>query len=275
MKTKQTKAHQYQPIGRWLILRRLSQFTILGLFLAGPLFAYWLIKGNLSSSVILETLALTDPYLAIQSLFAQHQLTTTVIIGALVVAGFYIIVGGRVYCAWVCPVNIITDTAFFLRRLLKIQSQLHLNKNLRYWLLAMTLMLAMFTGRLVWELVNPVSILQRSLIFGLGLTWLIVLAIFLLELLISRHVWCGHLCPMGAFYSLLGNGFVQVNAKHREQCDDCMDCFIVCPEPQVIKPALKPQNPNHSRFITNINCTHCGRCIEVCSKQVFQFDLRS
>ncbi len=33
---------------RWLLLRRLSQFGILGLFLLGPLAGLWLVKVNLS-----------------------------------------------------------------------------------------------------------------------------------------------------------------------------------------------------------------------------------
>ncbi|HAY28250.1 MAG TPA: quinol dehydrogenase ferredoxin subunit NapH, partial [Candidatus Accumulibacter sp.] len=28
-------------------------------------------------------------------------------------------------------------------------------------------------------------------------------------------------------------------ASKRAACNDCMDCFEVCPEPQVIRPALK------------------------------------
>jgi len=32
---------------------------------------------------------------------------------------------------------------------------------------------------------------------------------------------------------------VRVAAPNRKACDDCMDCFAVCPEPQVIRPALK------------------------------------
>jgi ferredoxin-type protein NapH len=53
-----------------------------------------------------------------------------------------------------------------------------------------------------------------------------------------------------------------------------MDCFAICPEPQVIKPALKGAADGAGPVILDINCTNCGRCIDVCSKDVFRFDLR-
>ncbi len=35
--------------------------------------------------------------------------------GALVVVALYLVVGGRTYCSWVCPINVIIDTAHRLR----------------------------------------------------------------------------------------------------------------------------------------------------------------
>jgi ferredoxin-type protein NapH len=93
----------------WLLLRRVSQLSLLGLFLLGPLADIWIVKGNLASSLTLETLPLTDPYVLLQSLFAGHIIQTTAITGALIILIFYLLVGGRVYCSWVCPINIVTD----------------------------------------------------------------------------------------------------------------------------------------------------------------------
>jgi ferredoxin-type protein NapH len=52
-----------------------------------------------------------------------------------------------------------------------------------------------------------------------------------------------------------------------------MDCFAVCPEPQVIRPALKAIDGTPP-LILEANCTNCGRCIDVCSKDVFAFGTR-
>jgi ferredoxin-type protein NapH len=50
-----------------------------------------------------------------------------------------------------------------------------------------------------------------------------------------------------------------------------MDCFAVCPEPQVIPPALKGADKGTGPVILAANCTACGRCIDVCAKDVFAF----
>jgi ferredoxin-type protein NapH len=260
---------------KWLLLRRLSQLSVLLLFVAGPWFGLWIVKGNLSASLTLDVLPLTDPYVLLQTLFSGHLPEMTAISGALIVLAFYLLVGGRVYCAWVCPVNPVTDLAHWLRERLGIKGGTQLSRQTRYWILGATLLLAAVTGTVAWELVNPVSMLHRGLIFGMGFGWAIILAVFLLDLFVSRRAWCGHLCPMGAFYSLLGHVTpLRISASAREQCNDCMDCYAVCPEPQVIPPALKGADKGIGPLIRSANCTNCGRCIDVCSEHVFEFTLR-
>lgn len=254
---------------KWLLLRRLSQFNILALFLLGPLAGIWIVKGNLSSSLTFNTLPLTDPYVLVQSLAAGHAPFKTALIGMLIVVVFYLIAGGRVYCSWVCPVNLITDAASWLRRRLGLKGGHAPDVNTRYWLLAGTLIAAAATHTLVWEWINPVSVMSRGLLFGMGLGGFILLGIFLYDLLLASRGWCGHLCPVGAFYSLLGRYAIpRVSAARRGDCDDCMDCFKVCPEPQVIRPALKGVGLT-SPLINNANCTLCGRCVDVCNRDVF------
>lgn len=260
---------------KWLLLRRLSQLFFLGLFLVGPLTGYWLVKGNLASSLTLDFLPLTDPYVLLQSLVARHWPETTAVTGALIVAAAYATVGGRVYCAWVCPVNPVTDLAHWLRQKLGLKGGARFGRSTRYWLLAATFVVAAATGVIAWELVNPVSMLHRGIVFGFGLGWVVVLAVFLFDLLISNRGWCGHLCPVGAFYSLIGKvSLVRVSAAGRANCNDCMDCYAVCPEPQVIQPALKPATPDASPLILSANCTNCGRCMDVCAPDVFSFSTR-
>jgi polyferredoxin len=56
----------------------------------------------------------------------------------------------------------------------------------------------------VWESVNPVSLTQRALIFGGTAAWGAAAAVFLFDLLVAPRGWCGHLCPVGAAYALIG-----------------------------------------------------------------------
>ena len=254
---------------KWLLLRRLSQLSIILLFLLGPLFGLWVVKGNMASSLTLDVLPLSDPFVFMQIIISGHMPEMTAIIGALIVIGFYSLLGGRVYCSWVCPINIVTDSADWLYRKMNIKSSVHFSKNNRYALLVAVVMVTAISGTMVWELINPVTTLQREIVFAMGFSWFFIISIFILDAFISRRAWCGRFCPMGAFYSLLGKvSLVRVSANNRSACNDCMDCYVVCPEPQVIKPALKGADETTPVILAG-NCTNCGRCIDVCSEDVF------
>jgi ferredoxin-type protein NapH len=259
---------------KWLLLRRASQFGVLFLFLLGPLFGLWLVTGNLSASMTLGVLPLTDPLLLTQSMLSGAWPATAGLVGALIVLVLYALIGGRVFCSWVCPVNLVTDLAAWLRRRFDIRGGSRISRNLRWWLLGLVLLLPPATGAMVWEYVNPVSMFHRGVIFGLGWAWVILAAVFLYDLFMVRRGWCGHLCPVGACYAAMGvKAPVHIAAIKREQCDDCMDCFDICPEPHVIKPALRGAPAGLGPIIRNIDCTKCGRCIDVCSKDVFSLRL--
>lgn len=260
---------------RWLLSRRAVQLCVMLSFLVGPWFGWWIAKGNLASSKLFGVLPLSDPFMLLQSLAAHQWPLAEAFVGAAIVLAFYLLVGGRVFCAWVCPVNILTDAAAWLRRRLGLKGGRAPHEATRRWLLACVPIAAAATGVLAWEWVNPVSLLFRGLVFGLGAGWVVLAAIFLYDLLVAQRGWCGHLCPMGAFYALLGKAAVlRVTAPQRAACDDCMDCFAVCPEPQVIRPALKGVGQSHAVILDGA-CTNCGRCIDVCNKNVFRLGLRN
>ena len=260
---------------KWLIARRFAQAFFLALFLVGPLMGFWLVKGNLASSLTLDVLPLSDPFMLIQSVFAGHDIKSDAIIGAAIVVVAYALFGGRTYCSWVCPVNLVTDVANWGRQKLQLKGGVQISRNTRYWVMVVSILVSAATGVIVWEMVNPITLLHRALIFGMGFAWAAVLAVFLFDLFVSRRGWCSHLCPVGAFYSLIGKvSFLRVSAAKRSACNNCMDCYAVCPEPQVITPALKGADKNVGPIITSSECTNCGRCIDVCAPDVFKFTTR-
>lgn len=260
---------------KWLLLRRLSQAAILGLFLFGPLLGVWIVKGNLAYSMTLDVLPLTDPHILLQAALSGVIPEVNAIVGALIILALYFLVGGRVYCSWVCPVNVISDLAEWLRRRTGLSGASRISRSTRYWMLGLTLVLPLITGSIVWELVNPVSMAFRGIVFGMGLAWVILLGVFLFGLFVAKDGWCGRVCPVGAFYGLIGSkSLLRVSAAHRANCDDCMDCYNICPEPQVIKPALKGAAKGIGPVILSGDCTNCGRCIDVCAKDVFHFGTR-
>ncbi|MDO5288945.1 MAG: quinol dehydrogenase ferredoxin subunit NapH [Pseudomonadota bacterium] len=259
---------------RFLILRRLSQLSILGLFLLGPLAGMWIVKGNLSSSLTLDTLPLTDPFLLAQVLATRHWPEASALIGAAIVIVFYALVGGRVFCAWVCPVNMVTDSASWLRRRLNLNAGRAPRREFRLWLLGAVLLASAASGMIVWEWVNPVSMMHRAIIFGGVAAWGTVAAVFLFDLLVAPRGWCGHVCPMGAAYQLIGSKSVlRISAQHSSRCNDCADCFAVCPEPHIIPVPLKGKQ-GASPVIATSECTNCARCLDVCGQNVFVFTHR-
>ena len=251
---------------RWLLLRRLSQFLILAMFLSGPWLGVWILHGNYSSSLLLDAIPFTDPLITLQSLASGHLPATVALTGAAIITVLYALAGKRLFCSWVCPMNPVTDLASWLRRRFDLNQSATLPRHIRYVLLVVILVGSALTGTLLWEWINPVSLLGRS-------GALLILALFLFDLLVVEHGWCGHLCPLGALYSVVGSkGALTVSAKERNRCNRCMDCFHVCPEPHVLRaPVLDEQSPVQ---VTSRDCMACGRCVDVCSEDVFTITTR-
>lgn len=264
---------------RWLLARRASQLLILAMFLLGPWAGIWVVRGTLASSEWLGMLGLTDPFVALQALLARHAVGSVAVVGAAIVAGFYLLAGGRSYCAWVCPINPATDLAAWLRTKLRLPTLLRgakPDRRLRYAILIVACLMSALLGVVAWETVNPITLLQRALVFGLAGGCAVALAIFLFDLLVLPRGWCGHLCPVGAFYGVLGSvSPTHVSATNRDACTHCGDCFKACPEPQVIAPALYGAAQGRSPAIRSADCLRCARCIDVCDSDVFELRVRA
>ncbi|MDD3059791.1 MAG: quinol dehydrogenase ferredoxin subunit NapH [Sulfurimonas sp.] len=257
---------------RYLIMRRVTQIALLILYFGANAWGWKILQGNLSSSLVFGLVPLSDPFAALQMLAAGALLATNLLIGAGIIAAFYLIVGGRVFCSWVCPINMITDAANYLRRKLqidKLPNRQSVSRKMRYWILALSLILSFFMGVTAFEFVSPISMMHRGIIFGLGFGWAAMLIIFLFDLFVLKNGWCGHVCPLGGFYSLLGS-FSLIRVKHtQENCTLCMKCKLVCPEHQVLHMIGKESLP-----VLSGECTNCARCIEVCDDDALGFSLR-
>ncbi|MCY1721205.1 quinol dehydrogenase ferredoxin subunit NapH [Prolixibacteraceae bacterium Z1-6] len=255
---------------RFLIFRRLLQFTALFLFAGSNWFGWTVLKGNFSSAKLLETVNLTDPFAVLQILATGFQVGADVLISALLVLVFYSLLSGRMFCSWVCPINPVSDFTRWLRSMLGIKRNLlGATKNFRYWLLGLSLVLSAITGIAAFEAISPIGFFHRQVVFAAGFGWAVVLMVFFLDLGIVKNGWCGFLCPLGSFYSVVGNiGLLKVNHK-KEKCTLCNKCFQVCPEPQVLG-IIGKQNG----FVKSGECTNCARCIEVCDDKALGFSLR-
>ncbi|EOW4144697.1 quinol dehydrogenase ferredoxin subunit NapH [Vibrio parahaemolyticus] len=254
---------------RFLILRRLCQLTIIALFMAGPTLGA--LTGNLSSSMLFDTVPLSDPLIVLQALATGHVPEFNALLGVVIVVVFYAILAPRAFCAWVCPLNIVTDLAAWLRRKFNIKASYRWSPAIRYWLIPVLMLGSALSGAILWTWLDPVAALHRGLVFGMGAGWVLIALVFVLDLLLVEHGWCGHLCPLGATYGVIGRkSLLRVTAVRREDCTKCMDCFYVCPEPEVLRQPLKEGD----RRVMDQNCISCGRCLDVCPEHVFEFKNR-
>ncbi|AGH38972.1 Ferredoxin-type protein, NapH/MauN [Bibersteinia trehalosi USDA-ARS-USMARC-188] len=259
---------------KWLILRRLSQLSVILMFLSGPMWNVWILKGNYSGSMLFDLIPMSDPLITAESLMTGYLPEWKTLLGAVIVIVAYALLASKAFCSWICPLNIVTDAAAWLRRKLGIRQTLKISRNLRYVILAVVLIGSAVTGNLIWEWINPVAALGRVFVYGLGATLWLVLAVFLFDLLVAEHGWCGHLCPIGAIYGVIGaKSIVRVKVVDREKCDRCMDCYNVCPEPQVLRSPLHGKAED-STIVLAKDCISCGRCIDVCAENVFAFSNR-
>ncbi|BCD61085.1 MULTISPECIES: quinol dehydrogenase ferredoxin subunit NapH [unclassified Nitratiruptor] len=257
---------------RFLILRRFTQIALLVLYIGGNYWGWKILQGNLSSSKLFDTIPLADPYAVLQIFSTGAIVAMDALIGAVIIAVFYALLGGRAFCSYVCPVNMVTDLANYLRRkwnLDKFEKKWWASRNIRYWVMGLSFILSFILGTAVFELVSPISMTHRGIIFGMGFGWAAIVTIFLFDLFILKNGWCGHICPLGGFYSLIGR-YNLFRVKHiQPNCTLCMKCKEVCPEKEVLYMIGKK-----SQMVDMGECTLCGRCVEVCDDDALHFGIR-
>jgi ferredoxin-type protein NapH len=164
----------------------------------------------------------------------------------------------------------ITDLAGWLHTRLPIPAMFHLNRNTRYFVMAASLALSALTGLAAFEWVSPVGMMHREIIFGLGAGVMALASIFLFDLLILKNGWCGHLCPLGGFWSLVG-GMALVRVRFdKASCSHCGECAKVCPEPQV----LNLKHLEEAGCVGSGECSNCGRCTSLCPEGSLAFDFK-
>jgi len=258
---------------RFMLLRRISQTAIMGLFLGGNLLGWQALQGNLSTSRLLHAVPLTDPFAVLQIFAARHRVATEALTGALIIMLFFGLIAGRSFCSWVCPLNMVTDAANWLREKAGLtvlgNGPVVISRRTRYGVIGISLAVSLATGIAAFEWISPIAMLHRGIIFGMGMGWTLVLAVFIFDLFVQRDGFCGHVCPLGGFYALITR-FSLIRIQHdREKCSLCRKCLDICPEQQVL-----PMVGKSSSTVTSGACTNCGRCIEVCPDHAMKFGIR-
>lgn len=256
-----------------LLFRRLVQFGILALFVAGNFYGIKILSGDFSSSLLFDKISLADPFAVIQLLLAGMGFSTSVILGSVLVLVFYVIIAPRAFCGWVCPINIVSDLAFNLRLKLGFEndkSALNISRNFRYILLVLTLLLSLILGVAAFEMVSFVGLVSRGIVFLQGSVVAVIGCILVFDMFILKRGVCNYICPLGAFYAVVSK-FSLLRVKHDvSKCTNCAKCLKICPENHVLDMIAK-----RSDIVKNSECISCGRCIDVCEDDALGFSIRN
>jgi len=255
---------------RWLVL-----------ILANLLFvvSFWLdiqiLEGSLTASRLIG-FHFIDLNSALQVMLAHKHIIVNLVIGTVTIFVFWMLLGGRSFCSWLCPYHLLAEWAeslhvYLVGRKIVTDHTFHRGTRTLFWLLfgAMTWV----TGYTVFETISPTGILSRSLIYGpgLALAWVVLLLLF--EIFYSRRAWCRYVCPIGLTYGAVG---VLSPVRIYYRLDKCFhegDCRKVCLVPHVLDLVIKGRAADAEMPI-GPDCTRCGLCVDSCPSGALSFDIK-
>lgn len=275
-------------------LRTIVTFAVLVLVAIGY-FTAWGI-GNLSGFGW-DTFSVLCPLGYLESLVAGKTFVPRAFISFVVIL-VLIVVFGRVFCAWICPMPTLQRLIPGVRgRKRKADAQVaqgvsaceatadkpagkvrRVRFDSRFGVLLGALASAAIFGFPVFCLICPVGLtfatvllVMRLFAFG-DVTWAVVVVplVLLIEVVFLRK-WCGKFCPLGALISLVSGA----NRTLRPHVDDaaclftskgmrCFACSKACPE------HLDVRRPQLSEEALG-NCTKCRECADACPAKAISF----
>lgn len=275
-KTREGKTKFSYRMKRWILVIAIHLFFFLSFFID-----LQMLEGTLSGSRFLG-FHMIDPYMTLEVFLATFHMPINIIIGVSTIIVVYLLVGGRSYCAWVCPYGILSEIGEKWHNTLvqkKIIKSRKFDHRVRYIFWSIFLILSFTSGFIVFETFNVVGILSRAIAYGWSVALIWVLVVLGMEVFFSRRAWCTYICPIGTTYGMIGK-VSALRIEWNDNCDSCMVCHDVCFEPQVLettKAKYKKQIYEKgitNQYITGADCTLCGRCVDVCHEDALKFDFR-
>jgi ferredoxin-type protein NapH len=231
------------------------------------------LEGTLSASRLLG-FHLADPYATAQIVLTARQLPVNLLIGVVTIVAFYLVLGGRTYCSWVCPYHVLAEWGESLHHWLvqrKIATNHTFDYQLKYWIWVAFLLVALLSGYTVYEMISPPAVITRAAVYGTwsGLGFIAVL--LLVEVLYSRRFWCRYVCPVGTTFNFIGRLAPLTIKWDQNQCTNCKECETVCMVPFVLADTV---NRGRLEFVISGECTRCGLCVDACQDGALNFSTR-
>lgn len=199
-------------------------------------------------------------------------------IAFVVVTGWLIWRYGRIYCGWLCPHFSVVELINSL--MLKLLSRVTLweqpqkpNHSIAHRIIIASVAIAMafiWALGLLSYLLPPKLLLHELLTASLGFGSTIFLiaatAIFTIDFVFARHIFCKYGCALGLFQSLIWMAnrkamVIKFDRQRAKICRTCSQAHNGKPCEQACPMRLPPRNMKRAKF----TCTQCGECISACS----------
>jgi ferredoxin len=175
----------------------------------------------------------------------------------------------RSFCGLICPFGAIQECfgklgqGLFKKKFIMPEKLDKPLRYLKYVILVITVFYAWKTAGLWMAPYDPWSA-YAHLPEGLGSVWaesavgLIILLITVVGSLVYDRFFCKYLCPMGAFYAIVGKFSPHRVVRDENKCIDCGICTKKCPVNIDVQ---------HLKEVKSSECLSCQSCVLSCPKE--------
>lgn len=277
---------------RWIVLISINFF-----FFASYYFDLHLLEGSLSSSRLFG-FRLSDPFAALQAMLASGKTPTGLLVGLFTIVFIYFIAGGRTFCSWICPYHLLAEWTEKIHLYLenkRIMGAVKTNNSIlrrvedntkpgqkrswnhtfdytiKYYIFVLFLIVSFVYEVAVFQLINPVGILSRAIVYGPGIALIIVGALLSFEIFYSRLAWCRYFCPVGVAFNIIGKFSLFKVKWDQNKCVNCKKCQRACMVPFVMTDTV---SIGVDKYVTSGECTNCGKCIDACQDGALKYTPR-
>ncbi|WP_084813406.1 4Fe-4S binding protein [Desulfogranum japonicum] len=256
---------------RYTTLRFIILFCAFLIIAINPCINYYLhnsfVQGWYQSFGI-GSLWFVSPLEGLESLLITKTVYMPSIIG-MVLPLLLVLLLGRVFCSWICPVTFILEITDRLRRAVSrkkyLRNRLIVVKKVLWFTLLAEILISMIIGAPLFVFLSPPGLVGREMMMlvffhTLAIEGVLLLVIITLEL-VTRRFFCRSFCPLGALLALLGSKRKLLVVVESTQCVDCGACEQTCPMGLV---------PQMGEGITAY-CWNCGECLDSCRTGALRF----